>query len=84
MDHQTKQAVSNLQAFVTVGLVLGIAGGIILAFPWPSTEAESGSGLGVAFGFLVAWIGNVMLLVGLIGWGVKIGREASPTAAPSA
>ena len=84
MDHQTKQAVDNLKGFVAVGLILVIIGGLILAFAWPSSVDESGSGFGVAVGFLFAWIGNVMLFVGLIGWDVKMGREASPTPASQA
>jgi hypothetical protein len=27
---------------------------------------------------LIAWAGSALLFVGLVGWGVKYGREASP------
>ena len=73
---------------------MAVVGGAIIGLAWPGTELETSSGLfedpelkdtgsaaGVWFGGVVAWVGNVLLFVGLIGWGVKLGRDASPQAA---
>ncbi len=85
--NQTKQAVGNLNSLIAIGAALGVVGGIVLATAWPGTEIDiitgramdTGSGFWTVVGALVAWVGNALLFVGLTGWGVKVGREASPT-----
>ena len=81
--HARKTARESLRAFVIVGAILGVVGGLIMGLTWPHEDAgliveQKGSAVGLAIGALIAWAGNVLLFVGLIGWGVALGREASP------
>ena len=59
---------------------IGASGGVILFLAWPSTDGfeKSGNMFIAVVGMLVTWLGNAMLFVGLVGWEVKVGREASP------
>ena len=52
----------------------------MLFLAWPPMDGleESGNMFVAAAGMLLAWLGNALLFVGLVGWGVKVGREASP------
>jgi hypothetical protein len=84
----TNRARSTLRQFVAWGFAIGLVGGLMMVLTWPGTEVgmlgeaeETGSAVGFAVGALVAWVGNVLLFVGLVGWGVKYGREASPAQA---
>jgi hypothetical protein len=79
-----KKAESILTQFVGWGLGVGLLGGIIMGLTWPSADTgafgaeETGSAIGFLIGSLIAWAGNALLFVGMVGWGVKYGREASP------
>jgi hypothetical protein len=85
MDQRSK-AIDQLQGCIIAGTVLGVIGGFIAALTIPGTEVsvisgdveETGSQWGFIVGLLLAFGGNALLAVGLVGWGVKLGREASP------
>lgn len=88
MDRNVKSARESLQACVAVGLILGLIGGVVMGLAWPGEEigslgsvTETGSPVLAAIGAVVAWAGNVLLAVGLVGYGVMLGRQASPPAA---
>lgn len=81
-----RQAEKNLWAYTRAGLVLAILGGGIMAVAWPHTTIDTfgnpenhGSRLLTDLGMVLAYAGNLFLFVGLVGWAVKFGREASPT-----
>jgi hypothetical protein len=71
-----RQAQSTLRQFVVWGFAIGLLGGLIMGITWPGAE-ETGSTIGFVIGLLIAWAGNALLFVGLVGWGVKFGRDAS-------
>lgn len=83
---------NSLAACVTIGLILSVVGGIVAAVAWPGTEAnlitgeleDTGNGWVTLLGALGAWAGSALMFVGLVGFGVKLGREASPHVAASA
>lgn len=75
------QALSRLCG---AGLALAIVGGAMVLMAWPGTEAnilgtpeETGSAVVTVLGGLIATVGNYMVLVALIGWGVRLGNLAS-------
>jgi hypothetical protein len=79
-----RQAQNTLRQFVVWGFAIGLLGGLIMNLTWPATQVgtlgdveETGNQIAFMIGVLFAWVGNVLLLVGLIGWGVKFGRDAS-------
>ena len=78
MDFETRQARDMLRTLVIGGLILGAVGGLMLGLAWPSDVDEQGSTFFTLVGAVVAWLGNALLFVGLIGYGVMLGREASP------
>lgn len=85
MDGKARSALDSLRALVAVGLIIGAIGGLVMGMAWPGEEVgafggveESGNAVVALIGALVAWIGNVLLFVGLIGYGVMLGRQASP------
>ncbi len=86
MDKETKEARSLLRAHLWSGVAVSVIGGIIMVVSWPHTTngmlgpEDHGSALGVAAGAAITWIGNMIILPGLIGYGVWYGREASPRA----
>lgn len=90
MDKRQRDARSSLRALTAIGLLLGFAGGLIAGLAWPgeeittlgSVKTTGSAGLALV-GLLAAWAGNVMLVVGLIGWGVVLGREAAPERTPT-
>ncbi|MBB3044899.1 hypothetical protein [Nocardioides soli] len=70
------------------GIGLAIIGGAIAFLAWPGTEVassalgdvdteETGNAVIAAMGAAAAWAGNLLLLVGLVGWGVRLGNEAT-------
>lgn len=81
----TAQAGQALARLCGVGLVLTVVGGIVLAATWPGTEVgsfggetkDTGSAALTVVGGLIAAAGNYMVLVALIGWGVRLGNLAS-------
>lgn len=88
-----KQAISSLKSLPTVGVILGAIGGLVLKSTWPHLqmttfgsggEDVTGSNTGVAIGWAILWIGNCLLFVALVGWGVKVGREAATVTPPAA
>jgi hypothetical protein len=75
----------HLQALTVVGAVLALVGGTLAGLTWPHDTVSAfgsvqhhGSGVGLAIGAALAWVGQAFLFVGLVGWGVKLGRQASP------
>jgi hypothetical protein len=83
-----KEPDANAQLFklTAIGLVIAVIGGIIAGMNWPRTELtvlgrekEVGNYAAFVLGSLMGWAGSMMLFVGLIGYGVKLGRKASPT-----
>ncbi len=62
-------------------MVLYVAGGVLAVLTWPQvdllTSEESGDWLAALLGALIASAGSFMVLVSLIGFGVKYGREAA-------
>lgn len=78
-------AVAHLKDLVRYGVGLNLIGGLIMALAWPRTSSdftgtsESGNAVLALLGAAVAWGGSMFLLVGLVGFGVRLGREASPT-----
>jgi hypothetical protein len=88
-----RRAESLLRQLVVWGFAIGVLGGLVMGLTWPTTEVsdrllsglaleEKGSVIGFTIGGLIAWVGNTLLFVGLVGWGVKYGREASPSQKP--
>lgn len=80
-----KDARGQLQTLVIIGLIIGAIGGLVTALAWPGEDVSSFGGVtetgntAVAIaGTLIAWAGNAMLFVGLVGYGVMLGREAAP------
>ena len=78
---QADQALSRLCG---TGLVLAIVGGAMILLAWPETTVsalgtpeESGNAAVSVLGALIAAVGNYMVLVALIGWGVRLGNLAS-------
>ncbi|WP_300680786.1 hypothetical protein [Nocardioides sp.] len=75
---QQNLAISLLWA----GLVVAIGGGVVAGLTWPGTEAgiygtdETGSAIGVMCGLIVAGLGTLCALAGLIAWAVRIGIES--------
>jgi hypothetical protein len=66
--------------------VWGVGGYVVGAIIWVvsassfgdvESQSDGGAGLGLLVGGLMASAGAAMVLVFLIGWGVKLGREAA-------
>jgi hypothetical protein len=76
------EQVKRLRDLVVAGVVLYVIGTAAVFLAWPSSDGsglfaeESGSWFWTFVGALAASGGAGMLLVGLIGYGVKYGREA--------
>jgi hypothetical protein len=82
-----KQARIALAQFALWGIALVVIGGSIAAATWPHTDAlgrYSGDEAGFRFGVVIAWLGTMLVLVPVVAWGAKLGREAwpSPQTAP--
>lgn len=85
----SESARSTLNAFLAIGLIMAVIGGIIMGAAWPGTETEygglygsdtlkdTGSVTGVWIGALIASAGSSAILVWIIGMGVKLGVQAS-------
>jgi hypothetical protein len=78
-----KQARIALLQFALWGVALVIIGGSIAASTWPHTDAlgrYSGDEAGYRFGLVIGWLGTLLLLVPVVAWGAKLGRQAWPPA----
>jgi hypothetical protein len=76
-----KQARNALIQFALWGTALAVIGGSIAIATRPHTDQfglYSGDETGFWFGVIVAWIGTLILLVPVIAWGAKLGRDAWP------
>ena len=79
-----RKPVQRLDRFSWWGAAAYLAGITIAGFAWPHDVAGEfgreiqGSRLWTVFGLVVLSAGAAFALVGIIGWGVKYGREASP------
>ena len=79
-----KQARLALIQFALWGVALAVIGGSIAAATWPHTDGlgrYSGDETGFWFGVVIAWLGTMLVLVPVVGWGAKLGREAWPASA---
>jgi hypothetical protein len=79
-----KQARNALIQFVLWGVGLAVIGASIAIATRPHTNQlglYSGDETGFWFGVVIAWLGSIILLVPVVAWGAKLGREAWPAAA---
>jgi hypothetical protein len=94
MTSSPATAENILRHLMAWGIIVNIVGGFIVGFQWPSSSVnpltgvveDDGSMGAVIVGLFIAWAGSMMLFVGMVGWGVKLGRDASigsHTGAPS-
>lgn len=82
-------AKSELTRYFWVGLVLEFGGSILAAANWPSQEfqawgfdpggewVKTGDPALTFFGLALVNVGALMMLVAIIGWGVKLGMRAA-------
>lgn len=85
MDHDANEANETLRVCFYGGLALGVTGIGFLAVAWPS-DGDGGSLLWLV-AIALAFIGTMMALVAVVGWGVSLGVRASgrftpPVSAP--
>lgn len=78
----------QLRDLTAVGAGLYLIGIILTVVTWPSDSGgryggSSGSALWATLFAVLTSVGACLLLVGLVGYGVKIGRQASPSAPPA-
>ena len=83
MDDDANEASETLRVCFYGGLVLGVTGIGFLALAWPS----DGDTLLWLVAIAVAFVGTMMALVAVVGWGVSLGVRASgrftpPVSAP--
>ena len=81
VDVDPRQARLALIQFALWGVALAAIGGSIAAATWPHTDElgrYSGDEAGFWFGVVIASLGGLLLLVPVVAWGVKLGREAWP------
>ena len=67
--------------FALWGVALVVIGGGIAASTWPHSDSlgrYSGDETGFWFGLVIAGIGSLLLLVPVVAWGTKLGRDAWP------
>jgi hypothetical protein len=65
-------AASSRHACIFLGILLELAGGAI----WLSGHGSDDGSFGAeAFGFAIAWVGSMILFVGLVAVGVRLGTE---------
>jgi hypothetical protein len=79
-----KQARNALIQFALWGVGLAVIGASIAIATRPHTDQLgffSGDETGFWFGVVITWIGTIVLLVPVVAWGAKLGREAWPPAA---
>ena len=72
----------SLALLIGGGLLLVVLGGALAITMWPATEPgllggelETGNAGAAGFGAVAALVGFVMLLVGAVGCGSRLGRE---------
>ncbi|QKE85124.1 hypothetical protein [Arthrobacter sp. NEB 688] len=75
----------QLGDLTAVGAGLYLIGMVLTVVTWPSDSGgryggSSESALWATLFAVLASVGACLLLVGLVGYGVKIGRQASPSA----
>lgn len=76
-------AEKSLANSVYGGIGLVVLGGIILGAGWPTATVtafgvdESGSPWAVAIGSLICWAGTALVGMAVIGYGVRLGNEAT-------
>jgi hypothetical protein len=78
------EQVKRLRDLLIAGAILYVIGVGVVILAWPGTDegylgvAEStGSAFWTFVGALVASAGSGMVMIGLVGFGVKFGREAA-------
>jgi hypothetical protein len=76
-----KPARIALLQFALWGVALAVIGLSITAATWPHTDGlgrYTGDETGFWFGIVIAWMGTLLLLVPVMAWGAKLGRDAWP------
>ena len=82
-----KQKVSaerQLTKLFVFGLILGVVGAMLAMAYWPSTTVTSagahheGNQVTANFGLLLLGVGQILMFIPIIGWGVKLGLRAAP------
>ena len=88
--HVADEARSTLSRLLALGLILIIVGGVIVGANWPTTSElydpfsdststrQDGDWSGVGLGLFLGAIGQLLLFPALVGYGVQLGRQASP------
>lgn len=74
VDYMRESAERMLQKFIWGGIVLALLGGIILSVALNTDEVNAWA---VLAGAAASWAGSALTFTGLIGWGVKLGNEAT-------
>ena len=76
-----RQARVALIQFALWGVALTAVGGSIAAATFPYADPLTrppGDEAGFWFGVVIAWAGTLLLLVPVVAWGAKLGRQAWP------
>lgn len=72
-----------------IGVVMCLVGGLVIGANWPDTEIisgrsyETGSPGGVGVGAGIVFAGNCLILVAVVGWGVRLGTLAAGLGRPA-
>lgn len=79
------EAQGQINVCIVAGALLALLGGVVAGATWPRTtvsalgDPESVGNYAVfVSAALVSWAGSMVLLAGLVGYGVMLGRQASP------
>lgn len=71
-------ALGTIQGLLIGGVVLGIVAGLVLGASWPdSPKPGSGSAFGLFFGWLMLAAAQLMIVIGAIAAGVRLGIKAA-------
>lgn len=74
VDYMRESAERMLQKFIWGGVALAVLGGVVLGVAFSAEEVNP---WGVLAGSAASWGGTALTFIGLVGWGVKLGNEAT-------